>query len=618
MSMFDRIGQTYSQSVQDLSEDFSRYERGDINVGQMALRTAGEAVKGTVGNVLGEVTSAVLPDSVEDAIASGVSAALSTETGQNVIEFLDQNPELARDLSSLASVAEVLPIGKGASMFKQGARKVDELTGKESIKGRFVANFDNYIEDFYGAIFDKAPGNLASGLSRPTTKVEEAIKNNLFTAGSKLNKIIDEVIPRLPEKLQGKVGGIQSKRDAVIKQAETKPESMAAEQAARKMTSTAKTLAKGAKQGIYNMMSPSARALWRDQGISKGGQEIIAKHLVEMDLSKKQVAKMEKLIEKYKELPRAKSGAPRTDAQNALYDEMRKQATKIKSRSLPKAVAEAIYQMHIMEQSGRVGNVSPSLLDIAKSSYREDYTKYTKGVLSGWLDQHKVAGRGSFSKQDGDFFEDVLNQIWGEPGVVVMKEPSRNRTSGNHLYDVTSTKKNGTPANILSKVFKERQDWTTQELSDALKARGLNVLKTDDSGIYFMGSTQGSAIVEGGINISGKVMPNGESFFIMSDVHDFLEKTPIIGRAANKQLPNKLMAISPPIHKNWLVKDTTERSASPPRDKTGDKAVVEALKGIATAKARPEVIRAERQKNIGAGLVAGGLMATAAGEKEGA
>lgn len=616
MGMFDRMGQTYNQSVQDLSQDFSRYEEGQINAGQLAVRTAGEAVKGTVGNVLGEVTSALIPDSVEDAIASGVSAALNTETGQEVVKFLDQNPELARDLSSLASIAEVVPIGKGASLFKKGSKQVDELTGKDSVKGRFVANFDNYIEDFYGAIFDKAPTNLASGLSRPTTLVEQKIKDNLFTSGTKLNKVLDDIIPRLPF-IKGKAGKIQNLRDSVIKKSEADPESMAGEQAARKMTSTTKTLVKGAYQGVYNFMSPSARALWRDQGISKGGQEIIAKHLLDIDLSKKQAANMEKLIQEYKELPKAKPGQPRTEAQQQLYAKMRQEATKIKSRSLPKAVAEAIYQMHIMEQSGRVGNISPSLLDIGKSSYRKDYEKYTKGVLSGWLDETKVSGRGSFEKADGEFFEDIITQVWGEPGVVVMKEPARNTTSGNHLYDVTSTKKNGTPANIISKVFKERQDWTTSELSDALKAKGLNVIKTDDGGVYFMGSTQGSAIVEGGINISGKVMPNGESFFIMSDVHDFLEKAPIIGKAAQKRLPHKLLAISPPIHKNWL-EESAERSVTPSVYKAGDAGVINSLQNIANAKARPEVIAAERKKNIGAGLVAGGLMATAAGEKEGA
>ena len=44
-----------------------------------------------------------------------------------------------------------------------------------------------------------------------------------------------------------------------------------------------------------------------------------------------------------------------------------------------------------------------------------------------------------------------------------------------------------------------------------------------------------------------KILPNQRAMSFVSDVHDFLEKVPVLGKVLDKALPNGEMSITPPI-----------------------------------------------------------------------
>ena len=54
----------------------------------------------------------------------------------------------------------------------------------------------------------------------------------------------------------------------------------------------------------------------------------------------------------------------------------------------------------------------------------------------------------------------------------------------------------------------------------------------------------------------------------MSDIHDFLEKLPVVGKMLDESLPNRLMAVSGPIHMDimntkWAEKAVTKKGETP-------------------------------------------------------
>jgi hypothetical protein len=67
------------------------------------------------------------------------------------------------------------------------------------------------------------------------------------------------------------------------------------------------------------------------------------------------------------------------------------------------------------------------------------------------------------------------------------------------------------------------------------------------NGLWLSSSHVGNAVVEGGINVMTKILPNQRAMSFVSDVHDFLEKVPVLGKVLDKALPNGEMSITPPI-----------------------------------------------------------------------
>jgi hypothetical protein len=118
-----------------------------------------------------------------------------------------------------------------------------------------------------------------------------------------------------------------------------------------------------------------------------------------------------------------------------------------------------------------------------------------------------------------------------------------------HLFDLFSpTPKKGAPEytlNSLESAVKKKEKRKDAEFVYTGK---------DDTGVYLQVARKqrkgGRGKVEGGINLLMKVEPNGDVTGYMSDLHDFLEKVPVLGKALEKSLPTQVLAVSPPMQTN--------------------------------------------------------------------
>lgn len=180
--------------------------------------------------------------------------------------------------------------------------------------------------------------------------------------------------------------------------------------------------------------------------------------------------------------------------------------------------------------------------------------------------------------EDGKTVQNHILRSWGvdptKEDVKFIVKNSR-KISGAHQFDLFNNNK---VPNAIGRSFadlyegtKKRQFKSPQELhayltdpSRQFDADGnkLYTVKFDDvnkidadGGVWVSGSTVGSAKVEGGINTLYKVYPDGRMLGFMSDLHDFLEKVPVLGQGLSGALPTKVVAITPPLHGDvWNMK----------------------------------------------------------------
>ena len=616
------LAATGEAAVDRMWESQRQREAGEISMFESVLRQSGDAAS-VPSWMLNEVLSTVPGyEYAQEKLGQGAKYLMDNSyMGQAASSALEKNPRLARNMEAVGQAAEFVPVVGGRIKSNKANVDLNKLTGADSGKGMFLASLNNYIDDFYGRkeVTGTTTTDKMTGASPPITLFENIIEKQLYDADSATNKAIDTATQlKVPfvEKVAKKAAIPALKTDNFTSTSQTRA-------AVRKITSMTKFGGAALKNTLKDLFDPSSRALFREQGLSNTGKEIIASHIAAKKLkespeSLKILEDITALKKKYKSLP--KKGGKLTEEHIKVNAEIQQAASKLSSREMPKAVGEAIYQLHIGQQAGRQGGLNAGLEGIAKESFVESYNRYDSGSLSSWFVQHNKAESVDFdvsvSKKDADILEEtVINanrKSFGESGIpalVVMKEAAKGTTSGNHQFDLFNLNKDG-PARKINKAFNSlgNKPTTLPQLAKALEDAGLKINNVSDDGkVFFNGSTTGSAIVEGGINVSGFVKPDGTATFIMADVHDFFEKVP----GVNKLTPNTLLAVSPPVSKNFLVdkKITNKKKAEdkPPRDVQAD------LETIANAKPSPAVLDAARRQQSGMLNTAAQPLATSLG-----
>ena len=206
MGMLEDIKRNFRTAVDRQDQESQMYARGEINPLQYGLRTAGNTVDATLGNVVGTATDYLIPDEVEQYVGEAI---MGTAPAQYAMELAQQYPEQARDLSAGLSVAESVPFVRGMTTAAKAGRRVDELTGADSGKGMLLSSANNVIPGYYGPnksasvaawVPDQVAGtvrDMASPASRAkyreqglTTSSQKIMQKAREGAGSKLRSSI--------------------------------------------------------------------------------------------------------------------------------------------------------------------------------------------------------------------------------------------------------------------------------------------------------------------------------------------------------------------------------------------------------------------------------------------
>ena len=206
MGMLEDIKRNFRTAVDRQDQEGQMYARGEINPLQYGLRTAGNTVDATLGNVVGTATDYLIPDEVEQYVGEAI---MGTAPAQYAMELAQQYPEQARDLSAGLSVAESVPFVRGMTTAAKAGRRVGELTGADSGKGMLLSSANNVIPGYYGPnksasvaawVPDQIAGtvrDMASPASRAkyreqglTTSSQKIMQKAREGAGSKLRSSI--------------------------------------------------------------------------------------------------------------------------------------------------------------------------------------------------------------------------------------------------------------------------------------------------------------------------------------------------------------------------------------------------------------------------------------------
>jgi len=407
----------------------------------------------------------------------------------------------------------------------------------------------------------------------------------------------------------------------------------------KKAVSIAKWMPKQIVNTATDIISPTSRAGYRDEGISKSTQKIIAR-----------AQGKQSLLDVLDDVP--------------YLGELFKPGAK--ETGTHRGVAQAQYVGRVHAQSERKGKAD--LVDeIIRQSDLVDVFDYYEGAYKDTIKDKKL--KPYYRKEDAknqmplrisdddlDFIEQHFSTVWTEPSltnpnvmvpfkeaerpILAIKTPGRGGVvTGKHFDDVLSRRVTYVPT--VNAIFKGVDRVSPGELLARLTqaADASQKLKEDkfkfsvvgqskDGGVWVSGSRPGSAITEGGINYLTKVTPDGKMIGVMSDEHNLFEgiaakvekysagTVPALS-AMKHFLPRRLIAVTPPMVLDVETKAGTKRKYDHPRAK-GDsgKTSSSVLKEIVDYTPPKEVVEAERRVNAGIGLTTTGLLSTTAKQQE--
>lgn len=447
----------------------------------------------------------------------------------------------------------------GSGLFTGGLKAAKQISGADSLRGNMLTSAPNFIDNFYGP----------SRQARPT--------------------VVDEIMSSVS----------QSPRVRNLPVVGSRVPSMTPQESAdfrERAGSFGWWLADAADRGVRQALSPTDRARYRQTGVNETVREV-AKDALDSGTAR----------------DRAK-GVAQVQASGVL----------------------------IPDQAGRRGSVSPDVEDIKRRSYLTEPVPVTTGSYKELIRSNKLqgsyeSGRAvSVTDKDLDIISNHVSKVWeNRAGQSMVDTPGAHmriknagagdQVTGQHHFDFQS--KSGVHASFkpmfkdgalseeeLFNQAKKRSDankkynanrdkrkdparWTLADRSNTLEG-------AKEHGIWVTGSFNGRAITEGGVNYLAKVSPNGRIMAVVSDEHNFLEKTPGVGRLVEGALPNRSVSVTPPMHYD-LIGGRKKVKPEQPQDK---KDVDESLRNIVNTQPSREAVRAEQAVNAGAGLVGTGML----------
>jgi len=541
MALFQDIKRNFQTAVDRQEQEGQMYDRGEINPLQYGLRTAGNTVDATLGNVVGTATDYLIPDGVEKAVGNTIMN-MPSEFLQDHIKMgnwlAQRYPEQARDASAGVSVAEAIPFVKGITTAAKAGRRVDELTGADSGKGMLLGSANNVIPGYYG------PDKVAS--------VAAWVPNQI------VGTVRDMASPASRAKYREQ--GITTSSQQIMKRAR--------EGASSKL----ETL-------IYNL--PFFKSLKAGKNIEKGTPRAVAQAQY---------------------LGRIHEQAGRLGESSVLGEVMRRSDVAEVVDYYPGAYADSVRNNRLKpypkDSAGQRKKMPLKMsnedLDFIEDHFSTVWTEPSQKMGGGPEVSFKdaetpilaIKNPGDGRAATGRHHMDVLIHA---PFVSKAKKifEGRNNVSPDELFSLLNAEA------AVSQGLKE------DKLKFSVKGQAA------DGGVWITGSRPGSAITEGGINYLVKVTTDGKLIGVMSDEHNLFEgiagkiqeKTrglvPTL-RAMKHLIPNRLIAVTPP-----MIRDLKGGKYAHPVGKSDGRDYGEVVDEIIDFKPSDAVLKAEQQRQRG-------------------
>ena len=181
-----------------VSDDMSEYAAGDINGLQLGGRMLGETGH-VIGETLAQPVNAVLggafsllPEGAQSYLKEGVkdiaAGIMETDAATATMNYLQENPEVARDISAMSGMLDLIP---GVTAVAKG--------GGGKLFNALADNYKTHNEGWYsGNLVEKAQGiakNLpaAAGMALKTqvSPNERAIAREVGTGSRRIDEALD-------------------------------------------------------------------------------------------------------------------------------------------------------------------------------------------------------------------------------------------------------------------------------------------------------------------------------------------------------------------------------------------------------------------------------------------
>jgi hypothetical protein len=499
-------------------------------------------------NISGDEESWGLPDFSYDVNVGNRAGYRGTAT------VTDEIAEAGLDFG----VDPVAPIVGGVGLAAKGIRTAHKLAGPRSLKGNTLSAPSNEINNHY----------KPSDTAQPNV-VDELIMQN------------QETLSRVP-KVGPRIRNLENTQDSANMR--------------EKLTSGAGWLTDSLWRSLNQTVSPSARALYREQQVTQTMQE---------------------------------------KAEEAL----RLKTLKANHR----ATAQTQFTTNVANQAGRTGDVAEGVDGLNRRSFLTEPVKVTEFSYKDAIKSNNLKGSyasgytAPVSDQDLDIIGEHVNNVWRDRKDRVLSETPEaeiriknagagDQVTGSHHKDFIAKSKlipsirrmfgdnkKLSERELWEKVKAEsdaNRRWNDKRNKDKQKPKWVLTERSEtwegakDKGVWVTGSFTGDAITEGGVNYIAKISPNGRVMGVVSDEHNFLEKLPGVGPALDAALPNRSVSVTPPIHYD-VIKNKEKIESVQPANKAD---VKESLFGIATAKPSDELLRAEKQVNAGVATASAGML----------
>jgi len=378
------------------------------------------------------------------------------------------------------------------------------------------------IEAGVGVLELGLPKALLEPVKRALSSAANYIPNHYTPEVKNIKDITPEYAPLAKKLLAFNVKGVTTYKEAF--------------HLAQKLTGAGKWAKDGFVGGVNSILNPKARALYDKHGINSTSQAIVKK---EMALSAKAT---------------------------------RAGDHKIAARHKEKAIAQINYNKYITAQTAHKGKIAEVMDNVLNSVSYDGMQPLTKlNYISSAKKQkstsssQKASGKETktdlvASDDDLGYVFDAAQRLWGMKAKTGNKLVVKRNTGvgGNHGSDAITNKNKahryikelydelGTDDPIA--LYKHYETLPIEDRPNGITILNKNLEDVQKNGLWLSSSHVGSAVVEGGVNVMTKLMPNKRAMSFISDVHDFLEKTPVLGKVLGAALPNGEMSITPPIY----------------------------------------------------------------------